>query len=68
MIRFLLSADVQLVASTSGDSPELKARREARFTALKRLVALACEEQVFDYSHWDALLEELQLSPLANAE
>ena len=46
MIRFLHTADVQLVASTSGDSPELKARREARFTALKRLVALACEEQV----------------------
>jgi len=46
VIRFLHTADVQLVASTSGDSPELKARREARFTALKRLVALACEEQV----------------------
>lgn len=26
------------------------------------------QEEVFDYPHWDALLEELELSPLENAE
>lgn len=62
MIRFLHTADVQLVAPMPEDSHELRARREARFTALQRAIALARQEQVDFIAICGDLFEDNQVS------
>ena len=63
----LINSIVVTQDGTPGESflPEGTAHlsRMEHWTEAQRL-----QEQVFDYSHWDALLEELELSPLENAE
>ncbi len=63
----LLNSIVVTQDGTPGESflPEGTAHlsRMEHWSEARRL-----QEEVFDYPHWDALLEELGLSPLENAE